>query len=94
MSEDNSEHSTDQETLMDVMAAQEAVDEANAQEEVERLKDENKERISETVTKMADAFERGDRDEATQECVRLKYWRSLQQGLNDWEEGKEVRLVH
>ena len=94
MSEDNSAYSTDQSTLMEVMEAQEAVEEAQSQEEVDRLKDENKRKIEETVGKMGAAFERGDKDEATQECVRLKYWRSLQQGLEDWEPGREVRLVH
>ena len=94
MSEDNSSHPTDQGTLMDVMEAQESVEEVGSQEEVDRLRDENKLRIDKTVEKLSAAFEKGDKDAAIRECVRLKYWQSLQQGLHDWEPGKEVRLIH
>ena len=94
MSEDNSENQTDQETLMEVMEAQEAVEGAESEEDVESLKTENRARIEETTGRMGTAFEADDRELAKRECVRLKYWRSLQQGLDDWEPGKEVRLVH
>ena len=94
MSEDNSENQTDQETLMEVMEAQEAVEGAESEQEVETLKTDNRARIEETTDRMGTAFEADDRDLAKRECVRLKYWRSLQQGLDDWEPGKEVRLVH
>jgi molecular chaperone HscB len=94
MSEDNSAHPTDQETLLEVMEAQERIEEAKAQEEVDEIKRENKTRIREAETKAGEAFERGDGEAAKNETVRLKYWRSLQDGLNDWEPGKEVRLIH
>lgn len=94
MSEDNSSFPTDQGTLMEVMEAQESVEEAQSQEEVDRLKAENRVRIDDTVARLGAAFERNNKDAAIQECVRLNYWRSLQQGLEDWEPGKEIRLIH
>ncbi|KAK5188800.1 hypothetical protein LTR72_001833 [Exophiala xenobiotica] len=95
-SEDNSTHSglTDQETLMEVMEAQEAIEDAETQEQVDALKVENQARIDEAVKLLGQAFEQEDVEAAKKECIRLNYWRSLQQGLHDWEPGKEVRLIH
>jgi molecular chaperone HscB len=94
-SEDNSQNLTDQATLMEVMEAQEAVEEAGADaDEIERLKGENAERVERTVEMMGRAFEEGDVEGAKRECLRLKYWTSLASVLHEWEPGKEVRLVH
>ena len=79
---------------MDVMDAQEAIEEAEGHAEIEALMEANMARIEETTAKMAEAFKRDDSEAAKNECVRLKYWRSLQDGLKDWEPGKEVRLIH
>jgi len=95
--EDNSAHPTDAETLMIVMEAQEELENATSadgEESVERLKTDNRGRIRETETELAAAFEAGDADRAKNESVKLKYWRSLESGLQDWEPGKEVRLTH
>ncbi|KAK4938362.1 hypothetical protein LTR10_021161 [Elasticomyces elasticus] len=95
-SEDNSTHRdlTDHETLMEVMEAQEAIEEAQTQEKIDALKEENRGRIEQTIQLLGEAFERGDVDAAKTECIRLNYWNSLQQGLHEWETGKEVRLIH
>lgn len=85
---------TDQETLVEVMEAQEMLEEAGSQEEIETLMEVNGERIRETEDMLGEAFEREDVEGAKRECVRLNYWRSLQSALREWEPGKEVRLVH
>ncbi|KIW68121.1 Fe-S protein assembly co-chaperone HscB [Phialophora macrospora] len=94
--EDNDIHSglTDHETLLEVMEAQEALEEATSHEDIEKLMEENAARIRETEEILGRAFERDDVNEAKRECVRLNYWRSLQGALKDWEPGKDVRLVH
>lgn len=95
--EDNSAHPSDTDTLMVVMEAQEELEEADGdggKEVVERLMEENRARIRETEQELGNAFESGDVDRARNETVRLKYWRSLEGGLRDWEPGKEVRLTH
>ncbi len=79
---------------MEVMEAQEVIEEATSQGEVDTLKTENKSRIEVSVMNLGQAFEAGDINKATKECIKLKYWRSLQEGLDSWEEGKEVRLLH
>lgn len=96
MSEDNSHHSSaaDSDTLMEVMDAQERIEDAKTQVQIEEIRAENATRIEETVQGLGDALERDDAMAATRECVRLKYWRSLADGLHSWEPGKEVRLVH
>ncbi|KAI9870744.1 MAG: hypothetical protein M1823_008652, partial [Watsoniomyces obsoletus] len=88
-SEDNSANTTDPETLLDVMDAQESIEAALSEAEIDTLKTENAARIQETVEKMGRAFENGDVENARRQCIRLKYWRSLQEGLDDWEVGKE-----
>ncbi|RVX73005.1 hypothetical protein B0A52_03358 [Exophiala mesophila] len=95
-SEDNATHRgvTDQETLIEVMDVQERVEEARDQEVIDALKTENRARIAETEDLLARAFENADVDAAKKECIRLNYWTSLQQGLDDWEPGKDVRLIH
>lgn len=96
--EDNNAHPTDPETLMLVMEAQEELEGANdgenGKEVVERLKEENKTRIREAEKGLGEAFEGGDVEGARGWSVKLKYWKSLEGGLNDWEPGKEVRLTH
>ena len=92
--EDNTAYPTDQETLMEVMEAQEEIESAETQEEINTMKDQNLVRMKQTEKDMAEAFEKDDEKTATIETIRYKFWWSLQQALNDWEPGKEVRLVH
>jgi molecular chaperone HscB len=94
--EDNNTHraSTDQATLMEVMEAQEAIEEARTQEQIDQLKTENQARIDDAVKSLGEAFKHEDIEVAKTECIGLNYWRSLQQGLHDWEPGKEIRLIH
>lgn len=97
MNEDNSAHKTDPETLMLVMEAQEGLESADGEEGqkiVERLKEENKSRIKEAEQHLGEAFEASDAERAKDWSVKLKYWKSLESGLNEWEPGKEVRLTH
>jgi molecular chaperone HscB len=94
MSEDNSAHTSDSETLMEVMEAQERIEDAETQAQVDEIRVENAKRIEETVRALGEALEQGDAAVATRECVQLKYWRSLADGLHSWEPGKEVRLIH
>ena len=94
MSEDNSAYKSDSTTLSEVMDAQERIEDAGSAAQVAEIKGENDARIEETVGKLGDAFERDDIPAAVREVVRLKYWRSLDDGLREWEPGKEVRLIH
>ena len=79
---------------MEVMEAQERIEDAETEAQIEEIRVENAKRIEQTEEALGKAFERDDPAAATRECVRLRYWRSLADGLHSWEPGKDVRLVH
>lgn len=85
----------DTETLMQVMEVQEAIEEAEGEETVAELKRDNEKRLEECVRSLAGAFNRQDIDTARMECIRLRFWYSVREGLREWEPGsRTVRLVH
>lgn len=84
----------DVETLMQVLEVQETIEEAQDEVIVARLKDENEERIKGCVAALGSALDQGDIEEARKECVRLRFWYTIREGLRDWEPGKDVRLIH
>lgn len=80
---------------MEVMEAQESIEEAETEEQITALKEQNQERIEETLKLLDYAFSSGNAEAARAECIRLRYWASLGEGLNAWDgKGSEVRLVH
>jgi molecular chaperone HscB len=94
-SEDNSSHPVDLGILMEVMEAQESIEEADTEEQIKALKEQNQERIEDTLKLLDDAFSSGNAEAARMECIRLRYWASLAEGLNSWNgKGSDVRLVH
>jgi molecular chaperone HscB len=93
------QHPLDPELLMEVMDVQEAIEEVGEGEEaikaIEGMKRENEERVEECVGRMAEAFDNGDVQGAVEECVRLKFWVSVGEGLREWEPGMGgIRLIH
>jgi len=94
-----SKHALDPETLMEVMEVQETIEEVGAspeaEEEIDALKKENDQRIEACVRSLGGAIDRGDIEAARKECVRLRFWYSVGEGLREWEPGRtEIRLVH
>jgi molecular chaperone HscB len=94
-----STHALDPQTLMEVMEVQETIEEVGAGPEAEgaiaELKKENDARVAGCVERLGRAFERGDIEAARQECVRLRFWYSVGEGLREWEPGStEIRLIH
>ncbi|KAI2785863.1 hypothetical protein POX_h09625 [Penicillium oxalicum] len=95
----STKHALDAETLMEVMEVQETIEEVGAspeaEVEIEALKDENQDRIAGCVKALTEAFDRGDVEGARVECVKLRFWYSVGEGLREWEPGStEIRLVH
>lgn len=95
----STKHALDPETLMEVMEVQETIEEVGASPEAEAeisaLKKENDARIQVCVGALAGSFDRGDIEGARKECIRLRFWYSVGEGLREWEPGKtEIRLVH
>ena len=89
------EENQDNETLMQVLEVQEAIEEAEDEVTIGALKVENEARVEECVRSLAGAFDRGDIDSARRECIRLRFWYSVREGLREWEPGNpNVRLIH
>ncbi|RDW81737.1 J-type chaperone JAC1 [Aspergillus mulundensis] len=89
----------DPELLMEVMDVQEAIEEVGegpeAEERIAEMKKENGERVSGCVKALAEAFDKGDVEWARGECIRLKFWVSVAEGLREWEPGMGgIRLIH
>ncbi|PYI06195.1 Co-chaperone Hsc20 [Aspergillus sclerotiicarbonarius CBS 121057] len=94
-----SKHALDPETLMEVMEVQETIEEVSgdpgAEARIMELKKENEGRVEECVRVLGEAFDKGDIELARRECVRLRFWYSVGEGLREWEPGMvEIRLVH
>ncbi|CAI7678239.1 unnamed protein product [Penicillium pancosmium] len=95
----STKHALDAQTLMEVMEVQETIEEVGAspeaEAEIEALKAENDMRIMVCVGALSGAFDRGDIEGARQECIRLRFWYSVGEGLREWEPGStQIRLVH
>ncbi|KAJ5210256.1 Heat shock cognate protein B C-terminal oligomerization [Penicillium cf. griseofulvum] len=95
----STKHALDAETLMEVMEVQETIEEvggsAEAEVQINALKKENEERIVRCVESLGEAFEKGDLEAARMECIRLRFWYSVGEGLREWEPGNtEIRLMH
>lgn len=93
----------DPETLMAVMEVQEKIEELaeeegsgeEAEKVIEEMKGENRERVEEGVKVLGEMVERGDVEGMRRECVRLRFWYSVGEGLKEWTPGvREIRLVH
>lgn len=92
-------HALDPETLMEVMEVQETIEEVGATAEgegqINALKKENEVRVLECVESLSKAFESGELEAARKECIRLRFWYSVGEGLREWEPGNtEIRLMH
>lgn len=94
-SESQGSQTQDPETLMQVLGVQERLEEGDVgEEEVGRMKRENQGRVEESVRVLGDLIERGEWEDAGRECVRLRYWMSVKEGLEGWEKGGGVVLIH
>lgn len=94
VAEDETAKVEDPELLMEVMETREAIEEAKEEEDVERLKEVNLQRVEESEKVLGALCERGEWEEAACTAVKLKYWANIKQALDDWEPGKPVVLVH
>ncbi|KAL6869245.1 molecular chaperone [Amphichorda felina] len=80
--------------LMLVLEAREEIEEARSEEDLERPRAENDERIRESEDKLDRAFANDDVEAAKREAVRLRYWVNIRDSLDNWEQGKPVVLEH
>ena len=86
----------DPELLMQVLELRERVEEAESEEDIEQMKEENETRIANSESVLDDIFKDESRtEEAKSEAIKLRYWVNIRESLDAWEKGKEVPpLVH
>ncbi|KAK4232399.1 putative Co-chaperone protein [Podospora fimiseda] len=82
------------ELLGTVMEAREAIDEAECEEDLRGVQEENEKRIEECEGRLEDAFGKGDWEGAKRETVRLRYWINIREGIRDWEGPGRGVVVH
>lgn len=79
---------------MEVLEAREMIEEAGSEEELVGLKEENEERIRQSLEVLEQAFEDDDLSVAKSEAVKLRYWMNIRESIEAWEPGKPVVLQH
>lgn len=84
----------DKELLMEVMEAREQVDEAEGEEDLVSLREENNARIQGSVEILENAFTDGDLETAKSEAVRLRYWVNIDESIQGWEKGVGGGVLH
>lgn len=92
--EDETAKVDDPELLMEVLEAREQIEEAEAEEDLVGMKDENEVRIQESIKALEQAFAEDDIESAKHETVKLRYWMNISESIANWEKGKPVVLEH
>jgi molecular chaperone HscB len=92
--EDESAKLAENELLMEVMEAREAVDEVENEEELVSIREENNGRISKSVEVLEKAFAEGAWEQAAQEAIRLRYWMNIEESIHGWEKGQGGGMIH
>ncbi len=94
VAEDETAKVEDPALLMEVLETREQIEEAESDAEIEQMKALNDERIEESEGILDDAFRRDDMETAKVESVKMRYWINIKEGLDHWEPGKPVVLMH
>lgn len=94
VAEDETAKVEDPDLLMEVLEAREMIEEAGSEEELVGLKEENEERIRQSLEVLEQAFEDDDLSVAKSEAVKLRYWMNIRESIEAWEPGKPVVLQH
>lgn len=92
--EDETAKVDDPELLMEVLEAREQIEEAESEEDLVSMKEENEGRIRESIKALEQAFAGDDMELAKIETVKLRYWMNISESIANWEKGKPVVLEH
>lgn len=79
---------------MEVLEARELIEEAEKEEDLAGLREENEQRIRESVVRLGEMFGKEDWEGARGEVVRLRYWSNIHESIAGWEKGVGIVLNH
>jgi molecular chaperone HscB len=85
--ENESAKLSENQLLMEVMEAREAVDEAEDEAGLVAIREENNGRIDQSVKMLEECFAQGRMDQAATEAIRLRYWMNIEESIHGWEKG-------
>jgi molecular chaperone HscB len=94
VAEDETAKVDDPELLMEVLEARERIEEAQEEEDLVEMKEENEVRIQDSTKALEQAFAEDDMELAKSEAVKLRYWMNISESIANWEKGKPVVLEH
>lgn len=90
-----SESLTDADVLMTVMEAQEEIEAAETQADLQKVKADADALIQEELQNLSSLFAASQWQQAKQSAVKLRYWLNIKQSAADWESpASRVRLDH
>lgn len=84
----------DKELLMNILEIHEQLETLATETDLNRLQNENEERIESSELNLTRFFKEEDYESAAIETIKLKYWYNIQNALKEWENGKPVQLTH
>nr|POE76123.1 j-type co-chaperone jac1, mitochondrial [Quercus suber] len=84
----------DNELLMQVMEAREAVEEVDDEAALGELRAENDGRMAASVEVLDVEIGKGAWEAAAQEAVKLRYWVNIEESIKGWEKGKGGGAIH
>jgi molecular chaperone HscB len=94
VAEDETAKVDDPELLMEVLEAREQVEEAEHEEDLVSMHEENEGRIKRSVGEIQRCFKEDDLEGAKSESVKLRYWVNIKESIEGWEKGVPVVLQH
>ncbi|KAG2186946.1 hypothetical protein INT44_003174 [Umbelopsis vinacea] len=89
-----SESLEDPELLMEVMEIREQMEEAETEEDIKKLKQENIDKIAHTAEQLTKSFKSNNMDEAKELTIQMQYWDNIRRAIVDWAPGKRIELQH
>lgn len=92
--EDESAKTEANEMLMEVMEVRGAVEEAENEDELAPIREENNLRMAQSVAILEEAFAKEDIQVAAEEAIRLRYWANIEESIQGWEKGKGGGIIH
>ncbi|KAM0787806.1 hypothetical protein ACM66B_003860 [Microbotryomycetes sp. NB124-2] len=87
---------TDPELLMEVMETREALEDADTEEDVTRIRESNKQNVKQAFEQLSTVLDcsNPDLEEAKTLLVKLKYYENIEGVCREWQPGKRIELQH
>lgn len=84
----------DPQLLMQVMELREQLEEAQSEEDVEAIAQENQQYYDAAVVALGEAFASGNIDAARSKTTELRYWSNIAKVCREWAPGQRVEMQH